>query len=141
MAARDIYHDLVKKTLILDGWTITHDPLSLKVAGQGFQIDLGAERVLAAEKAETKIAVEVKSFVGHSLITNFYSALGQYMVYRRALTYFEPDRLLYLAMPLTAYIHLFQTKPIGQFFLEEGNDQLRLLVFNTKTEEIVQWIP
>jgi hypothetical protein len=30
MPAKDIYHDVVKKALIKDGWTITHDPYILK---------------------------------------------------------------------------------------------------------------
>jgi hypothetical protein len=27
MLTKDIYHDTVKRALIKDGWTITHDPL------------------------------------------------------------------------------------------------------------------
>ncbi len=52
MPARDIYHDSVKKALIKDGWTITHDPYILTFGQKDVFVDLGAERVLAAEKAE-----------------------------------------------------------------------------------------
>jgi hypothetical protein len=45
-------------------------------------IDLGAERLIAAEQAGRKIAVEVKSFLAPSRISEFYVALGQFLTYR-----------------------------------------------------------
>ncbi len=32
--AKDIYHNVVKTALEKDGWTITNDPLTLKVGGR-----------------------------------------------------------------------------------------------------------
>ena len=61
MPARDTYHDAVKNALIKDGWTITHDPLVVELGGDRLFIDLGAERVIGAEKGTRKIAVEVKT--------------------------------------------------------------------------------
>ena len=46
------------------------------------QIDLGAERLIAAEKGIEKIAVEVKSFVGSSKIEDLRDAVGQFVIYR-----------------------------------------------------------
>lgn len=66
MSAKDIFHNAVRSALAKDGWTITHDPLSIKVDEIEFYIDLGAERILAAQKAGQKIAVEIKSFLGSS---------------------------------------------------------------------------
>lgn len=63
MSARDIYHDQVRTALEKDGWAVTHDPFRLKWRDKKMYIDLGAERLLAAEKGTQKIAVEVKSFV------------------------------------------------------------------------------
>lgn len=57
MAAKDLYHEHVRTALIKDGWTITDDPLSMKWLGTALQIDLGAERLIAAEKGTEKIAV------------------------------------------------------------------------------------
>jgi hypothetical protein len=48
-------------------------------------IDLGAEKVLEAEKEGQKIAVEVKSFMEASLMSAFHLALGQFIDYRHAL--------------------------------------------------------
>ena len=65
MPARDIYHANVKNALIKDGWKITHDPLKLELGGKDMYVDLGAERLLAAEKGGEQIAVEIKSFVSN----------------------------------------------------------------------------
>ena len=48
--AKDIYHDTVKTALIKDGWTVTDDPLRLKFGGRSVYVDLGAEKLFAAEK-------------------------------------------------------------------------------------------
>ncbi|WP_255427143.1 XisH family protein [Sphaerospermopsis sp. LEGE 00249] len=59
-----------------------------------------AERILAAEKTGKKIAVEIKSFLGASEVTEFHLALGQCLNYRSALKLTEPERMLYLAIPV-----------------------------------------
>ena len=41
---------LFREALEKDGWTITHDDFPFKVGKVGFRIDLGAERLLIAEK-------------------------------------------------------------------------------------------
>ena len=58
MPARDIYHYQVRTALIKDGWTITHDPLRLIWGRKDVFVDIGAERLLAAEKGSQRIAVE-----------------------------------------------------------------------------------
>ena len=96
MAAKDAFHDIVKTALQKDGWIITDDPLHIRVGGAiDMYIDLGAEKVIAAEKAGRKIAVEIKSFLGASPVAEFHLALGQFMNYRYALEDADPDRMLY----------------------------------------------
>src|SRR5438105_11264466 len=70
MPALDQYHETVRTALIKDGWTITHDPLTLVVGADRVHIDLAAERVIAAEKGVSKIAVEIKTFAGASRIAD-----------------------------------------------------------------------
>jgi hypothetical protein len=41
MPARDIYHEIVKRALIKDGWTITDDPLTLKFGETELYVDQG----------------------------------------------------------------------------------------------------
>ena len=48
--AKDIYHNIVKEALIKDGWTITNDPLLLPKEEGGLETDLGAEKLITAEK-------------------------------------------------------------------------------------------
>ena len=49
----------------------------------------------------------------------------------------EPKRLLYLAVPLEAYQTFFQTS-LAQATIKRH--QLKLIVYEPITEEIVQWI-
>jgi hypothetical protein len=85
MSAKDIIHDIVRHALEKDGWTITHDPYYFKVGGVEMYIDLGAELMIAAERNDQKIAVEIKSFLGASSISEFHTALGQFINYQLAL--------------------------------------------------------
>jgi hypothetical protein len=52
--ARDKIHEAVKNALIKDGWTITDDPLILLPEEDNIAIDLGAEKLLLAEKGVEK---------------------------------------------------------------------------------------
>ncbi len=81
MPARDIYHDTVKRALEKDNWTITNDPFPLKIGKKRLSADLGAERLISAEKGIKKIVVEIKSFVGPSNVKDLEQALGQYILY------------------------------------------------------------
>lgn len=80
MPRRDIYHDTVKRALQKDGWTITHDPFPLQIGKKRLSADLGAERLISAEKGIQTIVVEVKSFVGQSDVKDLEQALGQYVL-------------------------------------------------------------
>ena len=57
MPAKDAFHEVVKIALQKDGWQITHDPYTLQAGTLELYIDLGAEKVVAAEKDGQKIAV------------------------------------------------------------------------------------
>jgi len=73
MSRKDRFHQTVRTALEKQGWTITHDPLPLKVGTLKLEVDLGAEKLIAAEKENQKIAVEVKSFLRASKITDIKS--------------------------------------------------------------------
>ena len=66
MAKRDVCHNQVKHALEKDQWTITHDPFTLQRRRKNLYADLGAERLISAEKDHKKIVVEIKSFLGKS---------------------------------------------------------------------------
>ena len=136
MPAKDFFHNTVKTSLEKDGWIITDENLFIEVEDVDFYIDLTAEKILVAEKTGKKIAVEVKSFLGASDVTEFHSALGQCLNYRSALRLTEPDRTLYLAVPEDVYNEFFIRRFIQRVIVEH---QLKLLIFNPSQEEIVQW--
>jgi hypothetical protein len=101
-------------------------------------IDLGAERLIGAKKDNREIAVEIKSFlVKSSAISEFHTALGQFINYRTALKWEEPRRVLYLAIPLLAYENFFQLE-FSRLIIEEN--QVNLIIYNPEQEAIVEWI-
>ncbi|MGB3293069.1 MAG: XisH family protein [Phormidesmis sp.] len=137
MAAKDIFHNAVRRALEKQQWTITADPLRLKFGGVTFQVDLAAEKILAADRGDEKIAVEVKSFLNPSAVTDFYAALGQFLSYRLALIETEPDRFLYLAVPLDTYQSFFQLA-FAQAAIEQY--EVKIMVYDSTDEAIIQWI-
>ncbi len=108
MSAKDLFHDLVKIALENEGWLITHDPYHIDLGFVDFYIDLGAEKLIAATRKNQKIAVEIKTFLASSTISDFHNAIGQFINYRIALEDNEPDRKLYLAIPFDIYKRFFQ---------------------------------
>lgn len=139
MAAKDIYNDACVRALEKDGWIITHDPLTIPVDGTNLLIDIGAELVVTAERAGQRIAVEIKSFVSLSAVQDLKVATGQFFLYELALheSAKHADRVLYLAIRKTIYETVFQT---GVGKLAMRSNKLRLIVFDSDTEEITQWI-
>lgn len=136
--AKDIFHQQVKTALIKDGWIITHDPLTIRISeAVKLQIDLAAESAIAAERDTEKIAVEIKSFIGDSDISSFHTALGQYLNYCQALEEKEPNRIVYLAVPSETYQDFFQLPFIQRAI---ARYQVKLIIYDPKQEEILQWI-
>ncbi|HIK05071.1 MAG TPA: XisH family protein [Trichormus sp. M33_DOE_039] len=138
MSARDAFHEIVKTALQKDGWLITHDPYPLQAGTFDLAIDLGAEKVIAAERKGWKIAVEIKSFLGASKISEFYGAMGQFIAYRTALKSQDSQRVLYLAVSSDIYERFFVTSFIQE--LVEQN-QMLLLIYDIDREVIQQWLP
>lgn len=136
--AKDKFHTAVRRALEKENWQITHDPFPFDYGGVNFQIDLGAEQLLGAERSGEKIAVEIKSFLNPSAITDFYQALGQFLSYRLALAHFDPQRMLYLAVPDDTYRTFFQL-PFTQGAVQAY--QLQIIVYNPEQERIEEWNP
>ncbi len=137
MPAKDIIHDSVRNALIRGGWVITDDPYIIQYEDATVFVDLGAERIIAAERGAEKIAVEIKSFIGHSVIHDIESALGQYLLYLSFLEISEPSRRLYIAISDTVYDNIFERKSV-QWLIRRN--KVPLIVVNITEEEIVKWI-
>jgi len=135
--ARDIFHNLVRSGLEAEGWVITADPYYPSLGRVNFEVDLAAEQMIAAEQDNKKIAVEVKSFLKSSFITDFYGALGQFLSYRLALQEIEPDRQLFLAVPLDTYERFFSLE-FTRLAIKEYS--LKLIVYDSENGGLSQWI-
>jgi hypothetical protein len=137
MPRQDTFHVVVKNALVKDGWRITHDPYKLEYNRETLYVDLGAEAPIGAEKEGHKIAVEIKSFLGKSGITDLYHALGQYVIYRALIESSDPERILYLAMPIEAYDTILNVTE-GQALISK--ETMKLVLYIVEEERIERWI-
>ena len=64
MPAKDMYHDLVHRLLVTDGWRITHDPYRIVVGRKNLFVDLGAEKIIAARLGEQKATSLITQSIG-----------------------------------------------------------------------------
>lgn len=116
---RDIVHDLVKNALIKDGWRITHDPFPIEFGLRKVYADLGADKLLGAEKTELE------------------RALGQFVLYKSWLARSKPERVLFIALGQDIYDELFRDIA-GEVLIEDY--ALKIIVVDMEREEIVRWI-
>ena len=137
MPRKDTYHDTVRVGLEKDGWRVIDDPLRIVAGGVGLFIDLSAEPIMTFQRADKKIAIEIKSFEIQSQITSFYEALGKYLTYRKALSMNKMDFDLYLAVPKRAFETIFQ-KPLVEELVKEH--KMNILVYSAKNQVITSWI-
>ncbi|MEM1122904.1 MAG: element excision factor XisH family protein [Bacteroidota bacterium] len=136
--AKDKYHDIVKQALQNDGWLVTDEQFKIYLEEyRDVFIDMAAEKLIQATKGKLKIAVEVKSFIGISPITDLYEAIGKYDVYHLGLNEKEPDRVLYLAVPTNAWEELFSLA-FAQKLIKLK--QLRLIIYDIAGSKIVKWV-
>jgi hypothetical protein len=135
--AKDIFHENVKRALEKEQWHITDDPLHIDLDETYVEIDLAAEMIFAAERAGEKIAVEVKSFLSKSVMTDFHQAMGQYLDYLEALQATEPDRILYLALPKDAY----NRRVFQGWFIQKRlrTENVKLIIFDPLNDTIIEW--
>jgi len=135
--AKDRFHYVVRTALEKEGWKITDDPYEISVDDVDFEIDLAAEQLLAAEREGQTIAVEIKSFISPSSVSEFHTALGQFLNYRDALEKIDPARQLYLAIRVPIYESFFQRRFIASAV---ERYQLRLVIYNVQQEVIERWL-
>ena len=135
--AKDLFHQQVKEILVADGWTITDDPYYIRSNNKiQYQIDLGAEKMIAAEKGAEKIAIEIKSFINESKVSDFHTAIGQYLNYKVGLLEVETERILYLALPEDAYLYLWEL-PLVRKSIEFYD--IKLIVYRIEKNNILLW--
>jgi XisH protein len=136
--ARDIFHNLVREALEQDAWLITNDPYALLPRKEGgLSTDLGAEKVIVAERGKEKIAVEVKSFVHISILHDFLLAVGQYFVYNKILKKNDPERVLFVALPDFVYNRITKYTWAQETIADL---EMKFILYDTNLKIITQWI-
>ncbi len=135
MALDKIHYD-VRKALEKLGWKITDDPLEVFSIDTYLKIDLGVERVIAAERNGNRIAIEIKSLAGASILYSFYEAFGQYVFYRDALQDEGYEWEIFLATSHHAYLRLTLNKFLMKRIAQYG---IKLLIVDIDDQIIVEW--
>ena len=134
--ARDGIHYAVRRALEKENWTITNDPFYVESGGVSVEIDMEAEKFIAAQKENVKILVEVKPLKNRSLLYDFHSAIGQYIDYQGIINDEKLEQILYLAIPETVYIEM-QLKPFYERRLMDNH--IKLVVVDIQNENIITW--
>lgn len=137
MPANDAIKPAVVAALVKDGWTITNDPYRIEFGTDDLYVDLGAERVLVgAERGTERIAVEIKSFMAPSLLNEFQTAFGQFLVYQTLMEDTDPERRLFVAVTDRVFdaIHL---RPALRRVLEK--QAVPFVLIHLDTQEVVRW--
>lgn len=137
MPRRDLYHFEIRRAIEKDGWIVTDDPMQITWEEKDYSPDLGAERILAAQRGTEKIAIEIKSFIGQNFGFDFYEAMGQFDSYFYALADLEPDRTVMLAISEVAYKSFFIKKYVQRLLVLKN---IPLIVVDTDNEIVVKWI-
>lgn len=137
MSANDKIYEPVLNAFDNDDWIITQDPLVLTYEEIRGLVDLGIERIIGAERENQQIAVEIKSFVGRSVVHDIEQMLGQHTLYKWLLKKLQSDRKLYIAISDTTYETVFQGTAAQELIQEL---KISLVVVNLSTEKIIKWI-
>ena len=122
----------MKRALEKEQWLITDAPLRLDVGGTKFEIDLGTEQLLATERGTEKIAIDIKTFLSDSPLTDYYAALGQFLSYRPALEISDPT--LIFSRTVGAYETLFK-REFTQLSIERY--QIKQIIYDPRQKVIV----
>ena len=101
------------------------------------RVDLGAERIIAAQRNLEEIAIKIKSFLDASVVNDFHAAVGQYLHYQLGFNYNGWKRKLYLAVPSGIYAAEFH-KPLFEDSIQTYG--IKILVYSAEPPEIEQWI-
>jgi hypothetical protein len=136
VSADDKIKPAVVAALVKKGWTITDDPLTIEYEELYVFVDLGGERMIAAERGAERIAVEIKSFPTRSFVADLHPAVGQYAVYRTLLQQEDPGRRLYLAVTSEVDELLLRGAAVRLIFTTL---KIPIFVVDMGAEEVVSW--
>lgn len=136
MPALDQCHQQVVNALIKAGWQVDPQPLRLDLPNRHLFVDILAQRINEDEQKQI-IVIEVKCFSNPDKeTTELYTAIGQYIVYRKILSSVNSRIPIYLSVPTHIYYGIFEE--IGFEILRE--EDIHLIVVNLEDEQIEEWV-
>lgn len=137
MPAVDNCQPKVVTALRKEGWLISNQPFFIGAGKAALYADIRAFKNDNGIPKEI-IVVEVKCFANQrAYLDDLYGAIGQYLIYRNAMSYRQVFEPLYLALPITAYTTLFQR---GVVVATINEIHMKLLVVDLDKEEISVWV-
>lgn len=140
MPASDLNHMAVVRSLTKAGWSIVKQQYSFVIGDDADNLRRLYVDILAESRLEQIVLIEVKS-LGVSPVHQFMQLVGQYIVYRSALDYLEDDTPLYVAISNVDYETMIE-HPLGNRVMEHTlKEPIPLVIYDTRNEEIVRWIP
>ena len=138
MPAIDQCEPQVIRALEKAGWVVTHHPTAIRIDERKGNYVFADLRLRDSQSDKVIIVVEVKCFAEtQPLLSEFYVAVGQYILYRNALAMNDLDLPLYLAIPLAPFNTFFQ-HPLIQSVLQDA--RIKLIVVDLELEEVVTWL-
>lgn len=138
MSALDACEPQIIRALEKDGWQIVAKPHHIIFDERIVFADFSARHV--NEDDENFIVVlEVKCFTNpKNDLTELYTAIGQYQLYRAAMLTRNEVYPLYIAVPYAAYLRF-----VGEPTLLHAFEitLIKLVIVDIEREEVVQWLP
>ena len=133
MPAIDNCEPAVIKALEKAGWHVTDQPYIITLGEKYLFADL---RLRDKDNQEIMI-VEVKCFPeSKSDLDSLYGAIGQYLLYRSALSENGISDIIYLSIPLRIYDTLIQEDAVRSLIAQSS---INCIVVDIEREEIVKW--
>jgi XisH protein len=136
--ALDACEPEVTRALQKDGWIVVEKPYTIRFEDRHLYADMRLQK-LHADFNEEIIILEVKCFTDEQAdLAEFYTAIGQYQVYRNGVLLEGKSYPIFLAIPYLAYERLINQALFANTLHDAG---VKLVIVDIETEEVVQWLP
>jgi hypothetical protein len=131
----DECHEQVVRALKKEDWQVNKSR-RISSPERDIFIDIRAEKQRNGTRLQILLA-EVKCFPETAVFSSeFYAAIGQYLFYQVVLEGIHDKTPLYLVMPY----HIYQTEFDATIQRVITKYQVKMIIVNLETEEIVKWI-
>lgn len=136
MPALDSCEPPIIRAFQKDGWQIVKKPQIIKLETRTVYADMTLQRTMNGT-TENIIVVEVKCFTNPAEdLAEFYSAVGQYLFYRGALSMIDVIQPLFLAFPDAAFERIARERAMIEVI---NRAEIKYVLVDIEREEIASW--